>query len=79
MVNGEMCMEKFINDIKTFFFNLPVLAKIAIVACLSICLVVVFTKLIKVATKDKVKIKLSTLLLALILVGLIVLISIWSF
>ncbi len=72
-------MEKFINDIKTFFFNLPAFTKIVIIAGLSICLAMVFIKFIKTIAKDKGKLKIGQILLMALLVGLIVLISIWSF
>ena len=72
-------MEKFINDIKTFFFNLPTFTKIVIIAGLSICLAMVFIKFIKTIAKDKGKLKIGQVLLMALLVGLIVLISIWSF
>ena len=72
-------MEKFINDIKTFFFNLPTFTKIVIIAGLSICLAMVFIKFIKTIAKDKGKLKIGQILLMALLVGLIVLISIWSF
>ena len=72
-------MEKFINDIKTFFFNLPTFTKIVIIAGLSICLAMVFIKFIKTIAKDKGKLKIGQILLMALLIGLIVLISIWSF
>ena len=40
-------MDKFINDIKTFFFNLPTLTKIVIIAGLSFCFAMLFIKFIK--------------------------------
>lgn len=72
-------MEKFINDIKTFFFNLPTFTKVVIIAGLSICLAMAFIKFIKTFAKDKGKLKIGQILLIALLVGLIVLISIWSF
>ena len=71
-------MDKFINDIKTFFFNLPTLTKIVIIAGLSFCLAMLFIKFIKTFAKDKGKLKIGQILLIALLVGLIVLISIWS-
>lgn len=72
-------MEKFINDIKTFFYTLPSFTKIAIVAGLSILLAVAFIKFIKTISKDKAKFSLGQILLLAVLAGLLILISIWSF
>ncbi len=72
-------MEKFINDIKTFFYEMQSFTKIAIVALLSILLVLAFAKFIKTISKDKAKFSLGQILLIAILAGLLILISIWSF
>lgn len=72
-------MESFINSIRTFFAGLNGLVKISIVALLSVCLALAFVKFIKTISKDKSKVKLGQILILLILAGLLVLISIWSF